>query len=79
MAGELVHGFSIFIDGKMVAVETAFEDVVVTANRYLASSPSTAKVQIRSASSHVVLGSGASPVRTWNHDQALNQWVELVR
>ena len=79
MAAELVNGFSIFIDGRMVAVETTFENAVVTANGHLATSPSTATIQIRSASSQVVRGQGASPQRTWNHDRVLSQWVELVR
>ena len=79
MAAELVSGFSIFIDGKMVAVETTFENAVATAYERLATSPSTAAVQIRSASSQVVRGQGASPQRIWNHDRALGQWVELVR
>jgi hypothetical protein len=79
MAGELVHGLAIFVDGNMVAVETTFEDAVATASGYLPTSPSTTKVQIRTTSSHVVAGSGASPVRTWNYDYALKQWVEFLR
>lgn len=78
MAGELVHGLAIFVDNKMIAVETTFEDAVDIANSYLPTSPTT-KVQIRTTSSHVVPGSGASPVRTWNYDDALKQWVELPR
>ncbi len=79
MAGELVHGFVIVVDGNMVAVKTTFEDAVAIASSYLPTSPSTTKVQIRSASSHVVPGSAASSLRTWNYDQALNQWVEFLR
>lgn len=79
MAGELVHGFSIFVDGKMVAVETTFKYAIAAADGYLPTSPHAAKVQIRSTSSHVVRGSGASPLRTWNYDHALNQWVEFLR
>lgn len=79
MAGELVHGLEIAVDGDIVAIETTFEDAVATASSYLPTSPSTTTFQIRSTSSHVVPGSAASPLRTWNYDQALNQWVELLR
>ena len=81
MAGELVHGFVIVVDGVMVAVKTAFEDAVASASSYLPTSPSTTKVQICSASSYVVPVPGTAPshLRTWNYDKELDQWVEFLR
>lgn len=63
MAGELVHGFVIVVDGVMVAVKTAFEDAVASASSY-STSPSTTKVQICSASSYVVPVPGTAPAPT---------------
>ena len=79
MTAELLSGFMVYVDGMMVAHAETFESAKAIAQDHTATSSSTASVQILTASSQVVRGVGASPVRTWNYDRKLNARVEFVR
>lgn len=82
MNSDLERGFMVYVDGKVVTVREAFEDAKTAAEEYLTTSSPTASLQIRSATSEVFRGPGhvgASPVRTWNYDRKLAQWIELLR
>lgn len=82
MSSNLVHGFMAYVDGNLVAVRDAFDDAKTAAEEHLTMSSPTASFQIRSATSDVFAGRGyvgASPMRTWNYDRKLKQWVEFLR
>jgi hypothetical protein len=82
MSSHLVRGFMAFVDDNLVAVQDTFDDAKTVAEKHLATSSPTAAFQIRSATSEVFAGSGyvgASPMRTWNYDRELKQWVEFLR
>ena len=79
MAGKLEKGFLIVNDGETVAVENTFDNAIATASAVRNRSPSTSIIQIRSASSEVLSGYVVSPQRTWNFDNDLSKWVELLQ
>ena len=78
MTNELVNGFTIHRNGHTVAVSADFSTAQDTAAEHIAGSDKSVAFQIRTASSAVIRGVGASPVRIWNYDWSLKSWVEHV-
>jgi len=79
MSIELVQGFTVFADAKLIAVQETFEGAKDAASSYIASASAHVKFKIQTASSPVVRGVGTAPLRTWNYDRDLRQWVEFLR
>lgn len=79
MESQLVHGFVLRAEGKIVAVLPTFEEAQKAAAPHL---DGHASLQISTSSSRVYTGPGpvgAAPMQTWNYDRALQQWVEHLR
>lgn len=81
MSAELANGFTVHVDGNLVAVEDTFDAAKRAAATHIASSSQATSFQIRSASSVVVASGrvGAAPLRAWNYDRTLKQWVEFIQ
>ena len=82
MNTQLVRGFMAYVDENLVTVRDTFEEAKTAAEEHLTTSSPTAAFQIRSATSEVFVGSGhvgASPMRKWNYDRKLEQWVEFLQ
>lgn len=79
MQGNRVEGFTVQAGGKVFAVCDTFEEATQVASSRMANEPSPESYKIQTASSDTIRGVGAAPVRTWNFDTNIGQWVEFIR
>ena len=74
-----VHGFTLYADSQLIAVQDTLTDAQKIAEEHIANASPSVTFKIQTASSAAIPGIGAAPMRTWTYERKLSQWVEFIR